>query len=324
MSLKVRKMNWLIGLVVAIVVVLGLFFMAGGQLIALDYKDFPQDKLEKLITSNPLETTLTISGPLEVEVSSSMTTWAMMLLPGTFFIDVRINGRKASLVVDTGAAQSFISPEIAVAAQISLTSSRLTVQHGRREVPVYTGHVQEMELGNLKIKDISVIVGGEQPVIKLVGLPVWHLDGVLGMEPLQRLALTLDYARRIVVLRREASPPQGPSAPLQIIRESGPGNLEHPKPTVECFVNNSGPFPCFIDTGTSAPAFVPREIWQSLGLEGQKQTRLDIKLRELELKEVPSIRANVKYITIGSNIFQAQGFKRLTLDFLAGKLYAER
>jgi len=27
---------------------------------------------------------------------------------------------------------------------------------------------------------------------------------------------------------------------------------------------------------------------------------------------------------IGSNIFQAQGFKRLTLDFLAGKLYAER
>lgn len=323
MFLKVGKMNWIIGLVMAIVAILGLFFIAGGQFIALDYKDFPRDTLEKLVTSNPLET-MTITGSLEVEVDSSMTQWAMMFLPGTFFVDVRINGRKASLSIDTGAAQSFISPHLAAAAQISLTSSRLTVQHGWREIPVYMGYIRDLELGDMKIQNMPAIVGGQQPVVKLLGLPVWNFDGVLGMEPLRRLVLLLDYKRRVVVLRREPFPSQVPSAPLQILTESGLGGLEHPKPIVECFVNNSGPFSCFIDTGTSAPIFVPREIWQTLHVEGQRQARLGVRIGELELKDVPAIKANVKHITIGSNIFQAQGFKRLTLDFLAGKLYAER
>lgn len=316
-------MNWIIGLFLALVVIAGgLFLLSGGQFLALDYKDFPQDKLEKLITNIPRET-LAIHGPSRVESKSSMTRWASMLLPGTFFIDVSINGRKASLILDTGAAQTFLSPSLAVAAEVLVTSSKLTAQHGWREIPVYLGHVQELEINGLKIENVPVIVGGKQPVVKLVGLSVWNLDGVLGMDPLQHLVLTLDYTQGMVVLYRESPSIQEPSASLQIIKEPGPGNLEHPKPIVECLVNNSGPYPCFIDTGTSAPVFVPRDIWQALGLEGQKQSRLEIKLGKLELKEVPAIRAHVKHITIGSNIFQSQGFKRLTLDFLAGKLYAE-
>jgi len=318
-------MHWvMLGLVATIAVALGLFFVAGGKFIALEYRDFPPDKLEKLITDDLTETELTISGPLEVQGSSSLTRWAMKLSPGTFLVDVEINGRKASLVVDTGAAQTFISPEIAVAAQISLTSSRLTVQHGWREIPIYMGRLRELGLGDLRVQNLPVVVGGNQLVIKLLGLPVWNLDGILGMEPLQRFVLTLDYERGIVVLHRESPSLQAPSAPLQILREPGPGGLEHPKPMVDCFVGGSGPFPCFIDTGTSAPVFIPREIWQALGLGGQKHARVQIKLGELELKEASAVRANVKHIVIGSNIFQAQGFKRLTLDFLAGKLYAER
>lgn len=317
-------MNWIIGLVLALVVITGgLFLLSGGQFLVLDYTDFPQDKLEKLITDiSP--GTLAISGPSQVEGRSSMTRWARTLLPGTFFVDVSINGRKASLVLDTGAAQTFLSPSLAVAAEVLVASSRLTVQHGWRELPVYLGHVQELEINGLKIENVPVIVGGKQPVVKLVGLSVWNLDGILGMKPLQRLVLTLDYTRGVAVLYRQSPHTQEPSASLQIIKEPGSGNLEHPKPIVECLVNNSGPYSCFIDTGTSAPVFVPRAIWQALGLEGQRQSRLEIKLGELELKEVPAIRANVKYITIGSNIFQAQEFKHVTLDFLAGKLYAER
>lgn len=30
------------------------------------------------------------------------------------------------------------------------------------------------------------------------------------------------------------------------------------------------------------------------------------------------------FMLLGNNIFQAQGYKRLTLDFLGGRLYAER
>jgi len=317
-------MHWIIFGMAALAVALGLFLASGGKLIALEQVDFPKDALEKLIIAEPLEAELTLSGPLEVHVSSPWTRWAMKLLPGTFLVDVKINGRKASLVVDTGAAKTFIGPKLAVAAQVDLTSSRLIVQYGRRETPVYMGWVRELELGDLRVHNLPIIVGGTQPVLKLVGLSIWNLDGLLGIDVLQKLALTLDYEREVVILRRESPPLGAPSAPLQILREQGPEGLEHPKPLVDGFVDGSGPFPCFIDTGTSAPVFVPKEIWQALGLEGKRQARLQIRVGEIDLKEVFAIPANVKYITIGSNIFQAQGIKRLTLDFLGGKLYAER
>ncbi len=317
-------MHWVIFGIAALIAALGLFLVAGGKLIALESKDFPRDELEKLIIADPPEAEMTLSMPLETQVSSHWTRWAMKLMPGTFLVDGKINGHRASLVVDTGAARTFISPRIAVAAQVSLISPRLTVQHGWGEIPVYLGRLRELELGDLRVHNPTIIVGGTQQVIKLLGLPVWNLDGVLGMEILQQLALILDYERGIIVLRRESLPLQAPSALLQILKEPGPGNLEHPKPIVGCFVDSSSPFSCFIDTGTSAPAFVPPEVWKALGLEGQKQARLQIRLGEIELKDVPAVRANVKHIVLGSNIFQANGVKRLTLDFLAGKLYAER
>lgn len=318
-------MRWLILGIIAIAIGLALsFLLTGGQLVSLEYTDFPRDKLEKFITAETLEAELTLSGPPEAEVGSPWTPWAMKLLPGTFLVDVKINGHPASLVVDTGAAQTVLSPRIAVAAQVSLTSSRLIVQHGGGEVPVYMGWVQELELRDLKVQGLPVLVSGKQPVLKLLGLPVWSLDGLLGMETLQRLAFTLDYGRGIVIFRRESPSIQAPSAPLRLLQDRGPGDIEQARPIVDCLLEGSGPFPCWLDTGTSAPVLVPPEVWEMLGLEGQKRTRLRIRLGEIELTDVPAVRARYSYIMIGSNIFQAQGFKRLTLDFLAGKLYLER
>ena len=312
-----------------IAVVMGLFFRAGGRFIALDFKNFPRDKLERLIINSFSEAQLTLNGPMETQVGSAWTRWALKFLPGTFLVDVRINGRKTSLALDTGVPRSFLSPQVAVDARVALTSSRLTIDFGveGRKVPIYMGYIQELELGDFRIQNLPVIVSGNQPVIELLGLPLWNFDGLLGMEPLRRLALTLDYERGIVIFHQEPiPPPQGASALLQIVSLKAPGleGLELARPIVEGFVNSRGPYPCFIDTGTSAPVSVPPEIWQALGLEGKKQAQLEIRLGELQLKGVPAVRANVGQILIGSNIFQAQGFKRLTLDFGAGKLYVER
>jgi len=189
---------------------------------------------------------------------------------------------------------------------------------------VYMGWVRELELGNLTVQGLPVLVLGNQPVLKLLGLPVWSLDGLLGMEVLQRLAFTLDYERGVVILYRESPSIQAPSAPLRLLHDRGPGKIEHARPIVDCFLEDAGPFPCWLDTGTSAPVLVPLKTWEAQGLEDRHPARLALKLGEIELSKVPAVRANVPYIVIGSNIFQAQGFKRLTLDFLAGKLYLER
>ena len=334
MGIKMGNLGWIIILAIAAITIAIVVLLLRGQLISLEYVEFPQDKLEKLIVADTPQAELTLSGPGEVQVSSPWTPWAMRILPGTFLVDAKINGHKASLVVDTGASNTFISPQIATAAQVSLTSSRLVGQHGERKVPVYMGWVRELALNDLKVYGVPIAVAGNQQVLKLLRVPVFYLDGLLGMETLQLLAITLDYEQRIVIFRRESPDLRAPGVPLQILRERVPlqqifrgevsGDVEYPRPVVDCLLEGYGPLPCWIDTGTSAPVFVPLEIWDELGLGDQKRARLKIKLGEIELKDVPAVGARVPYTMIGSNIFQAQGVKRLTLDFLAGKLYVER
>jgi len=315
---------WIIPAVALLLAIALVIFLAvSGKLISLEYADFPREELEKLISEAPAGEPV-LSGPEEVELSSPWTRWAMKLLPGTFLVKVKINGHKASLVVDSGASGTYLSPEVAIAARLILTNSRFTSHHGGREVPVYAGWVQEMKLGELRIQGLPVFVGGNQPVVKLLGLPIWKLDGLLGMEPLQRLALTLEYERGLVVFRRRPLLLQAPSVPLRIHRNRTTEGLENLWPLVDCFIGDSGPFSCLIDTGTSGPVQVPSAVWHALGLGEERQARLQIQLGEIELVNVPCVIAPGLYPLIGSNIFQAQGIKRLTLDFLGGKLYAER
>jgi predicted aspartyl protease len=322
-GIKMDKLGWII--IITGIIAITIAILLKGQLISLEYMEFPRDELERLIiTTDVPEQAPILTGPIEVQITSSWTRWAMRFSPGTFLVDVKINGHKTSLVVDTGAAKTAISPRVATAARVSLTSSRLEAQHGKQDTPVYMGWVQELSLNDLKVSGVPIIVMGNQPVLKLFGIPVFYLGGLLGMETLQLLAITLDYERGAVILRREAHNLQASWVPLRILRDKGPGDMEHPRPIVDCLLEGYGPLPCWIDTGASAPVYVPPEVWGKLGLGDQKQARLKIKLGEVDLKDVPAVRARVPYTMIGSNIFQAQGIKRLTLDFLAGKLYAER
>lgn len=252
---------------------------------------------------------------------------ATKLLPGTFLLNAKIDSRKASLVVDTGAATTVLSPRQAVVAQVLLTGPGPTIQHWGREIPTYLGRVRELDLAGLVAHDVPVIILGKQPILKLLGLPIWHLDGLLGMNPLKRLAVSLDYAGGTVALRREPLPiPLGAlSAPLKLVEQEKNG-FRHPIPMVEGFINGSGPFDFFIDTGTSGPVIVPEDVLQALGLKGQKSIRLkQLQLGAIELQDVPAIEGKqARFILIGSNIFYANSYRRLTLDFLAGKIYVER
>jgi hypothetical protein len=89
-----------------------------------------------------------------------------------------------------------------------------------------------------------------------------------------------------------------------------------------------------IDTGTSdAKILVSDELLPALGWKGKVLVQ-HLQLGEIELKDVLAIPAHEQEATgvklkgavilIGNGVFQSQGFRRLTLDFLAGKLYAER
>jgi len=176
---------------------------------------------------------------------------------------------------------------------------------------------------------------GLQPTLKLLSLPVYHLDGFLGIDLLKHLAIELNLQKGTITFSREplSIRAKALSAPLQlqeIEQQIGEQKGLRTVPIVEGFISGRGPFHFFIDTGTSAPALVGEEIWQSLGLGEDKEATLEgVQLGEITLEKVPAAKGSGaefwrNVILLGNNIFLTNGYKRLALDFLAGKLYAER
>jgi len=317
-----------------IAMAVGLFFWSGGRIITIEYEDFPQNEPEKL--RPPEKGTfgeLIFTGPLKFEARSRWTQWAMRLFPGHFMVDAKVDSRKVTLLVDTGAALTVLSPKVATAAHASLMAVGPEITHWQQKIPTYLGYVQELEISGLKAYHVPVLILGKQPVLKLLGLPVYRVDGLLGMSLMEKLAVTLDWRTGTVTFHREPLSLEVPSAPLRLFEQELHG-FKILSPIVDGFLDEAGPYMILIDTGASpAEILVSDELLEALGWKGRVLVR-HLKLGEIELKDVPAIPAREREATgvklkgpvmlIGGGFFQAQGIKRLTLDFLGGKLYAER
>ncbi|MDW8031792.1 MAG: retropepsin-like aspartic protease [Candidatus Bipolaricaulota bacterium] len=247
-----------------------------------------------------------------------------------FLIPAQVNGMRASFLIDTGAALTTLGPRTAVSSGVLLTRRVADVLIEGQETPTYVGWLHELQVNGLKFRGVPVLVLGKQLVLKLLGIPIWSLDGFLGMEPLRHVALTLDYEHGTALFQRTPymPPSSALSADLKLVEQEWSG-IKTVTPIVEGFVEGSGPFPCFIDTGGSAIMGIGDDLIPRLGWQEGRRIR-QITLGAIELRDIPAIsgkaggRRLTGIILVGSGVFQAQGFKRVTLDFLAGKLYAER
>lgn len=277
-----------------------------------------------------------LSGALKAMTNSS---WlARKFLPGTFLVNVEVNSRKVSLVIDTGSGFTVLSPQAALGAKVTLKETDKVGKaiHWGKEVPIYSGRIRELRIEGLVARNVPIGVLGLQPTLKLLSLPVYHLDGFLGIDLLKHLAIDLDLQKGIITFSRGPLPMEAkvvPSASLQlqeIEQQIDEQRGVRVVPIVEGVIDDRGPFQFFIDTGTSAPALVGEEVWQALGLGEDKKVTLEgVQLGTVSLEKVPAVKGSgaefwKDVILLGNNIFLANGYKHLTLDFLAGKLYAER
>jgi predicted aspartyl protease len=322
-----KNLEWVI--IGVVFLILGaLLTRSGGRFISYEFDYFPEERLKGLIGSGATEGEIELRGALEVTTSARWYQLSRRFFPGILLVDAKVNGRKVSLVLDTGSNITVLAPQVAVEAGIVLSDKRGKSLMWGREVPIYLGYAQELKLGNLAAHNVPVVVCGSIPTFKLLGIPMYHDDDFLGMNLLQHLAIHLDLLSGAVTFSREPLPSKGPSAPLHVIKEPQDG-LPAPLPIVEGFIGDSGPFSFLFDTGASEPVLVGEEIWQALGLGEEKKVTLErVQLGEIELHNVPAIRDRAehrrKIILLGNNVLLANGYKRLTLDFLAEKLYAER
>ena len=332
-----HSMIFLLVIASFLVVVVGLLFLLITQARLLWEPLAPQEleALRQAVRPEP-QTEMTLLGS-EGILRSRWNWLAAQLFAGVLLADAKLNGRNVTLIVDSGV---IIEEPILLYARaarkvgVRLTAELPTAKLSERgpEFSRFRGVADRLELGGLSVNSVPVRVVAGHYRLKSLGLPLYHVDGFIGISFLERFAATWDLHRLHLVLRRSHLPQgQELAATLHKQELEYEGERQHFY-YVEGLLDGQGPYQVLIDTGASIPLLlVSNRIAQAYGQERFRVRRLeagelvleDLPAMEIEIeKELPFLSPDI--IILGTGLLKAQGIKRLTLDFLAGKLYAER
>ena len=114
-------------------------------------------------------------------------------------IPIEVNSRKIFVLVDTGAVQLIIDSEHAKENGIKPIAQQ-TVQGaaGGKEAPVSFAVVEAVTLGEIKVRDVPVMLAETRRFSKDFGV---EINGILGTELLMQFLPTLDYPNGELILR---------------------------------------------------------------------------------------------------------------------------
>ena len=131
--------------------------------------------------------------------SAKTSTVAIRQMYSAFLVPVKINGISATLVLDTGATQTLIKPEVAARAGLEVTSGAPMVRGnvvGGRRLAVPLVRARSVSVGEAKVEDIDVGVYDALP-----GRP--EVDGLLGATFLHHFKFTVDRKNLQLILEPE-------------------------------------------------------------------------------------------------------------------------
>lgn len=126
-------------------------------------------------------------------------------------IPVSVNGREHSFWLDTGASLSVLSSSVAEAAGVRSRGGR----SGRgetstsRTIEARPALVDELRLGSLTVRNHPVgIVADRDLELRVAGLPLVRIQGVIGWPIFHRLVVEIDYAANRTTFSRAESAPR--------------------------------------------------------------------------------------------------------------------
>jgi clan AA aspartic protease (TIGR02281 family) len=120
-------------------------------------------------------------------------------LYSAFLVPVKINGISATLVLDTGATQTLVKPELAARAGLDVTSGAPMVRGnvvGGRRLAMPLVRARSVSVGDANVEDLDVGVYDALP-----GRP--EVDGLLGTTFLQHFRFTVDRKNLLLTLEPE-------------------------------------------------------------------------------------------------------------------------
>lgn len=122
----------------------------------------------------------------------------------TPIIEVQINGKKKRFIVDTGFSFTAISPELAKECNVVQGTNFLdlvdanNIKEQGAAIPAY---IQELNINGLNVLNHPVVIT-KNLKIKLLGVTVYKIDGVIGWNLLQQLSVQIDYKNKNILLSR--------------------------------------------------------------------------------------------------------------------------
>jgi predicted aspartyl protease len=195
----------------------------------------------------------------------------------------------ATLLVDTGATHTFLTPDTAKRLGVSPAADAprrtVTIIGGRQvEVPLVT--LSNIAVGRATRENLQIGVLASFPNAPL-------MDGILGGSFLKDFTMTLDYAAsRLRLVRQEPlpTPPPTPSLALATPRSAVPIQLVGNHVLVRAVLNHTEHVTLLLDTGTMYTLLTPTTA-QRLGLSPPADTpRRTLRAADGQPHEVPFVQ----------------------------------
>lgn len=206
-----------------------------------------------------------------------------------------------TLLVDTGATNTFVTPATAKRLGISPMADA-----AKRTTTVIGGRQVEFPLVLLSTITVGDIVMGNLQVGVLASFPEAPLvDGILGGDFLKHFTMTLDYATsrlRLVAKETSRTPPPTTAAAPAVVRSSVPIQLAGNHILVRAVLNRQEPVTLVLDTGATHTILTP-DTAQRLGISPTADTpRWTGRVADGQLHEVPHVQLSA--IAVGEAVVE--------------------
>jgi predicted aspartyl protease len=206
----------------------------------------------------------------------------------------------ATLLLDTGAGQTFVTPDTAQRLGLSPaadTPTRTTTVVGGRQVKVPMVRLATLAIGNARRDNLPVGVLESFPHAPL-------FDGILGGSFLEHFTITLDYPGSRLWLVPRGTPFTPPTVPktMAIGSRAVPLKLANSYLLVSAVLNHTESVLLLLDTGASHTLMTPR-VAQRLGVEVTANTpRRTMMVADGQRQEVPVVQ--LAALTVGQAIVE--------------------
>jgi len=141
-----------------------------------------------------------------------------------FGLDVKLNGRKSELQIDTGAGGILVSRSVAKRAGLKpFVETKISGVGDEGDQPGYSAYAESIHIGNLEFQDCQVHVLGSRNAVD-------NVDGLIGMDVFSHFLVTLDYPDHKLLLNSLPPRPGESAAQGTSLKTSGAEGVEDEEP----------------------------------------------------------------------------------------------